>query len=95
MLINTVIKLLQQYVQFRNECTPALITINSCCDLIGFPLSKAPSAVYQMKCKCGGRFTTADMYCDMEAGDEGGWMVIQKNVKDGVNTFNNHGGNLR
>ena len=36
--------LLQQYVQFKNECTLALITINSCCDLIGFPLSKAPSA---------------------------------------------------
>ena len=79
--------LLQQYVQFRNECTPALITINSCCDLIGFPLNNAPSAVYQTKCKCGGRFTTADMYCDMEAGDEGGWMVIQRNIKDGVDTF--------
>ena len=79
--------LLQHYVQFRNECTPALITINSCCDLIGFPLSKAPSAVYQMKCKCGGRFTTADVYCDMDTSG-GGWIVIQRNVKDGVKTFN-------
>ena len=79
--------LLQQYVQFRNECTPAQITINSCCDLVGFLLSKAPSALYQMKCKCGGHFTTADVYCDMDTGD-GGWIVIQRNVKDGVNTFN-------
>ena len=78
--------LLQQYVQFRNECTPALITINSCCNLIGFPLSKAPSAVYQMKCKCEGRFTTADVYCDMDTSG-GGWIAIQRNVKDGVKYF--------
>ena len=79
--------LFQQHIRFRKECTLAQITINSCCDLKEFPLSKAPSAVYKTKCKCGGRFTTADVYCDMNTSD-GGWMVIQKNVKDGEHTFN-------
>ena len=31
--------------------------------------------------------TTADVYCDMDTSD-GGWSVVQKNIKDGVNTFN-------
>ena len=79
--------LLQQCNQLKTKCRPDKITIKSCCDLTNFPLSKAPSAVYQMKCKCGGRFTTADVYCDMDTSD-GGWIVIQRNIKDGVNTFN-------
>ena len=40
-----------------------------------------------MKCKCGGRFTTADVYCDMDTSD-GGWIAVQRNINDGVNTFN-------
>jgi len=78
---------LKQCNQLKTKCTPLTTTIKSCCDLIYFPLSRAPSAVYQMKCKCGGHFTTADVYCDMETSD-GGWIVIQRNIKDGVNTFN-------
>ena len=46
--------LFEQHKQFKRECSPARISVNSCCDLTGFPLSKAPSAVYQMNCKCGG-----------------------------------------
>ncbi|XP_065918806.1 fibrinogen-like protein A [Dysidea avara] len=79
--------LLQQCNQLKAKCRPETTTIKSCCDLTNFPLSKAPSAVYQMKCKCGGRFTTADVYCDMDTSD-GGWIVIQRNIKDDVNTFN-------
>ncbi|XP_065911130.1 ryncolin-2-like [Dysidea avara] len=79
--------LLQQCNQLKTKCRPDKITIKSCCDLINFPLSKAPSAVYQMKCKYGSRFITAHAYCDMDTGD-GGWIVIQRNIKDGVNTFN-------
>ena len=78
---------LQQCNQLKTKCSPVKTTIKSCCDLTNFPLSKAPSAVYQMKCKCGGHFTTADVYCDMDTSD-GGWIVIQRNIKDGVNTFN-------
>ena len=79
--------LLHQCNQLRTKCGPGKITIKSCCDLTNFPLSKAPSAVYQMKCKCGGRFTTADVYCDMDTSD-GGWIAVQRNINDGVNTFN-------
>ena len=81
--------LLQQCNQFKTKCSPDMITIRSCCDLIHFPRSKAPSGVYKMEsnCSCGSPFTAAvDVYCDLDC--DGGWMVIQKNVRDGVNTFN-------
>ena len=67
-----------------------MMTPKSCCDLADLPLSKAPSAVYQImtNCSCGSPFTAAvDVYCDMNTTD-GGWMVIQRNKKDGVETFN-------
>ena len=75
--------------QFRTQCTPDMMTLKSCCDLTNLPLSKAPSAVYQImtNCSCGSPFTAAvDVYCDMNTTD-GGWMVIQRNIKDGVKTF--------
>jgi len=78
---------LKQCNQLKTKCRPETTTIKSCCDLTNFPLSIAPSAVYQMKCKCGGHFTTADVYCDMDTSD-GGWIVIQRNIEDGVSTFN-------
>ena len=83
--------LLKQYNTFKTKCSPDLITINSCCDLTGFTLSKAPSAVYQMmtNCTCGSLFTTvtADVYCDMNT-TCGGWIVIQRNRKDSTVDFN-------
>ena len=81
--------LLQQCNQLKTKCSPDMVTIKSCCDLTGFPRHKAPSGVYKMEsnCSCGSPFTAAvDVYCDLDC--DGGWMVIQKNVRDGVNTFN-------
>ena len=83
-------KLLHHCNQFRTQCTPDMITLRSCCNLISLPLSKTHSAVYQImtNCSCGSPFTAAvDVYCDMNTTD-GGWMVIQRNIKDGVKTFN-------
>ena len=84
--------LLHQCKQFKNHCSPTTITIKSCCDLInGLPFSKASSGVYQLstKCNCQLPFTVTKnlAYCDMETSD-GGWMVIQRNIKDNVETFN-------
>ena len=43
------------------------MTSKSCCDLADFPLSEAPSVVYQIMTNysCGSPFTAAvDVYCD-------------------------------
>ena len=81
--------LLHQCNQFKDKCSPTMITVKSCCDLTSLPLSKAPSGVYAMstKCNCQLPFTANLAYCDMETSD-GGWMVIQRNIKDNVEFFN-------
>ena len=88
--------LLMSYNRFKRECNPGRININSCCDLTGFPLSKAPNDVYQMKkcvpgCDKITPFTTinTDVYCRMDDHKGPGWTVIQrKNVDDSSESFN-------
>ena len=84
-------KLLHHHNQFKAHCRPHMMTPKSCCDLADLPISRAPSAVYQIMTNCScqlSSFSTEaiDAYCDMDTTD-GGWMVIQRNKKDGVDTF--------
>ena len=79
--------LLQQYNQKCIRCSPIM---RSCCDLAHLPHYEAPSGVYQLMYNCSNgspfrRSLVADAYCDRDCDEE--WMVIQRNVKDGVNTF--------
>ena len=70
--------------EFRTKCSPDMINMKSCCDIVDLPLAIAPTGVYQIvtNCSCGSPFTAAvDAFCDMET-DDGGWMVIQRNIKD-------------
>ena len=87
--------LFKQYKTFKSKCSPANITIDDCCDLTGFPLSKTPSAVYQIKscvvpCKAS-PFTMVTTvttgYCDMTT-DHGGWIIIQRNKINSSVDFN-------
>ena len=78
--------------QFRDQCSADTITLRSCCHLKNLPLLSKPSAVYQIVTNCSCQVSsfsteTMDVYCDMNT-TNGGWMVIQRNKKDGVKTFN-------
>ena len=80
--------LLQQYNQ---KCIRCSAIIRSCCGLAHLPHYEAPSGVYQLMYNYsdGSPFTRSllvDVYCDRDCDEE--WMVIQRNIKDGVNTFN-------
>ena len=83
--------LVEQCNMVRTTCTPAMVTINSCCDLTSFPLSVAPSSVYEIDIDCSDvcadNFATQHVYCDMNTTD-GGWTVIQRNTVGGETDFN-------
>ena len=87
--------LFKQYQLFKNKCDPTTVTIDNCCDLIGFTISsnKKSSTVYQMKscvapCEETPSFSkvTFHAYCDMYTAG-GGWIVIQRNKKDSPVNF--------
>jgi len=66
----------------RQKCTPANTMIQTCCDINAFYFFTKPRGVHQMECWCGGRWNTANVFCDTD-----GWTVIQRR-KDGSVDFN-------
>ncbi|XP_065901624.1 fibrinogen-like protein A [Dysidea avara] len=68
-----------------DSCTPkCAIPIKNCCDVRIYPPARVQSGVYKMNT---GPFCTANIYCDMTTAD-GGWIVIQRNSKDSLVSFN-------
>ena len=65
---------------FQAKCSAQKVTIKDCCDLKIF---SAPSGVY----KISKAFDIANVYCDMTT-SSGGWIVIQRNKKDSLVSFN-------
>ena len=72
--------------KFKHVCT-----IKSCCMLNSFvsnyATSNVSSGVYKIRLTNFGN--SIDAYCDMITYD-GGWIVIQRNRKDNVVSFNKH-----
>ena len=72
---------IKQYNMFRNRCSLQSITINNCCDLRAFTTY---TGVYKLNRTI---FSCIDVYCDMNT-TNGGCIVIQRNKKDSVVSFN-------
>ena len=70
----------------KQNCSINNTTIKTCCDINAFYFFTKPSAVYQMQCWCGGKWSTTSVFCDTTTTD-GGWTVIQRR-KDGSVDFN-------
>ena len=64
----------------KQKCSINNTTIKTCCDINAF---SKPSAVYQMQCWCGGKWSTISVFCDTKTAD-GGWTVIQRRKDDSV-----------
>ena len=69
----------------EHNCSINNTTIKICCDIKALFLFTKPSAVYQKRCWCGGKWRAISVFCDTQTAD-GGWTVIQRR-KDGSVDF--------
>ena len=72
--------LLKQYNNVSARCSLPTVAITNCCDLKDF---SAPSGVFKLKKTA---FSCIDVFCNMTT-DEGGWIVIQRNVHGSMVSF--------
>jgi len=79
---NQQLKIIQMIANnLKEKCTTANTIIQTCCDINAFYFFTKLSGVFKMECWCGGKWNTADVYCDT------GWTVIQRR-QDGSVDFN-------
>ena len=81
MLVGSLLLLSTAVAATDISCIPP---INSCCDLRIFSPKDVPTGIYNMSL---GTFASASVYCDMVT-DGGGWIVIQRNRKGSMLSFN-------
>jgi len=68
---------------FTTKCLHQKYVIKNCCNLKMF---SSPTGLYKIMTE---KFKATDVWCDMDTAD-GGWIVIQRNKKNGAQNFNRH-----
>ena len=80
------------YKNLTAKCASSMVTIRNCYELKIFSSGYTPSGVYKLR--KGSFDNTVNMYCDMDT-DGGGWTIIQRHKKNGLENFNRNQGRIQ